>query len=238
MLITAICPTYNHPQLLANSVRLWEMQSYPARLRRLVILDDGGGFRSQAGDGWELVAAAGRFASLPEKYNALLALAPPETDAFLVWEDDDVYLPDYVAAHARVLRERELSKPSTVLSDYPGRIVVEHADGRFHSTLGFRRELIERIGGWPLTKRADFDQQLIRTLQATAKSRASPWGGVDPRGIQFVYSWHTGAPHGQSTMRSPCDETWYDRAVVASPPRRDAILLPKLDERTRRIMKW
>src|SRR5690606_23546913 len=73
--VVALCPTFRHPDLLANSVALWKRQDYPLDRRRLVILDDAGTFDPQRGPGWELHAAPGRFPSLPAKYNALVALA-------------------------------------------------------------------------------------------------------------------------------------------------------------------
>ncbi|MFN5051754.1 MAG: hypothetical protein ACK5L2_08890 [Planctomyces sp.] len=41
---------------------------------------------------------------------------------------------------------------------YTGRLEQEDATGRFHASLAFRREIFDRIGGWPLTKRGDFDK--------------------------------------------------------------------------------
>jgi len=237
--ITALCPTYRHPELLANSLALWLLQHYPLDRRLLLILDDGGTFADCAGVGppWSLRSESARAPSLPAKYNRLLAMARqwcPWSDAYLVWEDDDIYLPGYVSAHARCLADHEVSKPVTVLGDYTGALVGEVAEGRFHSSLGFRRELIERIGGWPDTKRADFDQQLIARLnEATHTERGETW--VMPSESQFIYSWHTGAAHGQHTMRSPDDETWYDRAPeVFAPVPHVGRLEPKLDERTKR----
>lgn len=237
--IVALCPTFNHPELLANSVALWEMQDYPADRRQLLILDDGNAFYSQSGRDWTLFGQSWRAASLPEKYNHLAshAVYHPGSDALLVWEDDDLYLPGYVSAHARVLADRELSKPEWIFSDYPGHLVQEQTAGRFHSTLGFRRELLDRVGGWPKTKRADFDQQMIRALEANAASRGDPFlnegGKCYP--LEFVYRWHTGAHHGQSFMRGGDDETWYQRAGETRPAYVGK-LSPRLDDRTRELL--
>ena len=285
MFVTALCPTFRHPTLLANSLALWNAQTYPAHLRRLVILDDGQTFDDDVGDTWELHGARERLPSLPAKYNLLLSLAPPETEAFLVWEDDDVYLPDYVAAHAACLERHELSHPSAVWSDYPGYLIEEPAAGRFHSALGFRRELIERIGGWPATDRADFDQQLQAALHAAAASKGDPFEGTGNRAqgtghrdqgtgnreqgtgnraqgtghreqgtgnreeepvlsvpcalspMPYVYRWHTGHAHCQSTMRDPADETWYARGAEAyAEVPHVGRLTPEFDAGTLRIL--
>jgi hypothetical protein len=61
-----------------------------------------------------------------------------------------------------------------VLSSYTGRLEQEDATGRFHASLAFRREIFDRIGGWPLTKRGDFDQQLITRLHVIEAPGALP----------------------------------------------------------------
>lgn len=214
MFITALCPTYRHPELLANSLWLWNQQSYPANRRRLIIFDDDQTFVCQEGSNWELHSSPFRWPSLPAKYNTMLGWAPQETEAFLVWDDDDIYLPDYIVSHVRILEEQLFSKPSHVYSDYPKQLVVERADGRFHSSIGFRKELIDELGGYPDTHRPDFDQTLITNLTSKARGRiGSPWGSGS--GIQYIYSWHTGAAHCQHTIDAPDSKDWYDRAATS-----------------------
>ena len=66
------------------------------------------------------------------------------------------------------------SKPSYVLSSHTGRPTQKDATSRFLASLAFRREIFDRIGGWPLTKRGDFDQQLIARLHAIEDPGAPP----------------------------------------------------------------
>lgn len=73
MNILCLCPTYGRPRLLANALACFLAQDYQAHKRKLLILDDAGQFRPQRGDGWELLSTRERFASLPDKYNAMLA---------------------------------------------------------------------------------------------------------------------------------------------------------------------
>jgi hypothetical protein len=235
--ITALCPTYRHPTLLAESLELWNRQSYPLADRTLIICDDGGTFHSQAGEGWGLVAASPRFPSLPAKYNYLLSLAPPDTDAFLVWEDDDVYLPDYITKHVECLQNHDLSKPSVILTDYTGTVRAETGHGRFHSSLAIRKSLMERVGGWPDTKRADFDLQMIQRLQSAALSQGTPW--TTAMRCQYVMAWHTGAAHGQWCHHSgPGDELWYDRAEqIYQPVDHVGELVPGLTARVENILR-
>ena len=235
--VTAICPTFRHPELLANSLALWLGQDYPLSLRTLLIFDDDPTFDDQVGHAWEVFTSPRRIPTISDKYNILLERMYNFTDIVAVWEDDDFYLPGYISAHVRALKDAEYSKARTVLSDYTGKLAVEGADGRFHSSMAFRTALIKRVGGWPETKRADFDQQLMAKLRQHAKGIAAPWT-VDER-PEFIYHWNTGAAHCQSTMdRGPEDETWYDRAEQSyKKVPFVGKLVPKLSEKTIRIFK-
>src|SRR3990172_936495 len=234
MHVTAICPTYRHPKLLANSLALWLLQDYDPAQRQLVILDDAQTFDNQYGDTWQLRSLGKRCTSITQKYNMLLDMMG-KTEAVIVWEDDDTYLPDYVSKHVAALQKGDYSKPSRVLSDYTGKLVEENAAVRFHSSIAFTDELIFRVGSWPDTKRADFDQQLMSKLTKYAGKQVDPW----PTGpIPFVYRWHTGAAHGQNTMQGPDDETWWDRNVQSYAPV-DYVgkLVPSMDGSTFSIFK-
>lgn len=84
----------------------------------------------------------------------------------------------------------------------------EDATGCCHASLAFRRENFDRIGGWPLTKRGDVDQQLIAWLNAIEAS-GDPCQFADP---SHIFRWgQTNAHHGQAFMQGPEDDGWYDR---------------------------
>ena len=214
--VSCLCPTYNRPELLARSIEFFRSQDYPLDRRELVIFDDAEFPQDTTHDllfdGHALIRYSAfdvRFPSLPDKYNAMARFA--KGDILCVWEDDDEYRPWHISAHVAALEHGTFSKPSRVLSDYgepAGTYHEEGGDGRFHASMAFTRGLLDKIGGWPLTKRADFDQQMIARLAAAGLA-------VDPLAHypspSYVFRWHTGAYHGQSTMRGPDDETWYDR---------------------------
>jgi hypothetical protein len=89
-------------------------------------------------------------------------------------------------------------------------VVWEDATGRFHASLAFRREAFDRIGGWPLTKRGDFDQQLIARLTAIE----APGDPCQLDSPSYIFRWsQTNAYHGQAFMRGPEDEGWYERVA-------------------------
>ena len=73
-----------------------------------------------------------------------------------------------------------------------------------------RREAFDRIGGWPLTKRGDFDQQLIARLTAI-EAPSDPCQLDSP---SWIFRWgQTNVYHGQAFMRGPEDEGWYERVA-------------------------
>lgn len=233
--VTCVCPTYNRPAQLANAIACYNAQDWPIERRELLILDDAGqyGMHANTAEGWEIISSAERFPSLPDKFNYLASLA--RGDVICVWEDDDVYLPHHLRAHCYALRRdrANYSKPGHVLSDYPGSVVTEEATGRFHACTAFSHDLLERIGGWPRTKRADFDQQLMRSLHQHGRE-------TDPLKFfpaSYMFRWHTGAFHGQNTMRSADDETWYDRAKQDNIPKLPPPV-PQFDAFTRNLPQF
>jgi hypothetical protein len=206
-MVSCLCPTYRRPKLLKNSIACFEAQDYPADRRELIVLDDAGELENQTGDGWQIISILRRFRSLPEKFNAIAGLAQGEI--LVVWEDDDIYLPHHISSHVVAMDGHLWSKPSKVLSDYTGQIQEEDATGRFHASIALTRQAFVQCGGWPLTLRGDFDQQLIARLN-TISPAADPCCLAAPA---YVFRWgSTEAYHGQALMRGPEDEGWYDRA--------------------------
>ena len=124
------------------------------------------------------------------------------------------------------------SKPSTVLSDYTGEIQEEDAIGRFHASLAFTRKAFEQVGGWPLSLRGDFDQQLIARLNSVG----IPGDPCQLHAPAYVFRWgSTGAYHGQASMLGPADESWYEAVGVETAEQKNFgdELKAKLDIETR-----
>jgi hypothetical protein len=246
--ISCLCPTYGRPTMLRNAIACFVAQDYPIDRCKLVILDDLGTILPHVGpmqtNQWkewptvkEVVSMSTnkRYDSLPKKYNALLGMAPI-SDLYVVWEDDDIQLPWCLQAHAAACRTAGWSYPSHVFSDYADNgipnIHIEGTGGRFHGCLGIRRETIKAIGGWPDTKRADFDQQLISRLKGIGDAGNPILAASKPPA--YLFRWCQTPAHGQSEMRSPDDTTWYDRY---SPPDRSGPhrMIPEMDPFTQHV---
>ena len=210
-MISCLCPTFKRPKLLANAIACFIAQEYDSPAE-LVILDDAGQYPHDLYHGVELprnlnvrlVSYPNRLRSLPEKYNALAAMA--YGDRLVVWEDDDIYLPWHLAAHHIALERHGYSHPSRVWSLYTGKLDTEAARWRFHASIAFRRETLDAVGGWPSTRALEFDQQFMANLVAhCGEDIADPnAGGAFP---SYVFRWaSTLAYHGQAYPSA----TWYD----------------------------
>lgn len=239
--ISCLCPTYGRPRLLMNAVACFLRQDYPPNCCKLIILDDLGSINPDVpgieADRIRVWSTVHRFPSLPEKFNALWRTAP-RSDIYVIWEDDDVQLPWCLSAHAKACENHGWSYSSHVFSDYTGKLATEPTGGRFHGCLAIRGDVMQEIGGWPLTRRADFDQQLIHRLWKIGEQgdplQFSPTGPFTTEWTKlpaYVFRWQTGAAHGQGYMQGPDDEGWYDRYV---PPDRSGphTIIPAFDDST------
>ncbi len=241
--ISCLCPTFRRPRLLQNAIACFLAQDYPNDRRELIILDDDGAYTTQHSLGtsgyYQVVSVPTRYSSLTAKYNALASLA--KGDVFAVWEDDDIYLPWHLRINANCMGGSKeipwLSKMSKIYSTYGNKLQIENSQGRFHASLVFNRSAYNIVGGWPNTKRADFDQQLIQSLQNNVSVCDPIQNGVKP---SYCFTWETSQDyHGQSFMRSPEDETWYARGAteIKRPENYPAILYPEFVPETLAVFK-
>lgn len=194
--LVALCPTYRRPRCLENVLACWLAQDYPADRRELIILDDAGQWPTQSGPGWRLIGIPERFDSLPAKYNTLASLAP-DADGYIVWEDDDVYLPWHLSSHAATLAEHGFSRPTVAWSNYglaAKAIQTESATGRFHGSWAYRRDAFERVGGYRETRELSFDQELGGRLSAGGDVGDS----CGLRGPHYVFRFGNPYYHGQA----------------------------------------
>jgi hypothetical protein len=162
--------------------------------------------------------------TLIAKYAVLDAADADWADAFIIWDDDDIYLPWHLAAHATVLQDAQWSHPKMVWSLYGGSPKLELAAGRFWASAAVRRDLHRRVQGFIPSARADFDQ-----------GRLSAWrehGGEPgrPEPPSYVYGWGR-SKHVSWMMTSPDDTHWYSRHKMTESGRVER-LVPKMDAQT------
>jgi glycosyltransferase involved in cell wall biosynthesis len=245
MRIAALMPTYHRRRLAESALACFLAQTHSDK--RLLICDDSGELSDQQGDDWKVVAVP-RQPSLPAKYNLMAHLATERwnPDAFAVFEDDDVYLPDYLANHVKALTNMTVgwSHCSLVWTDgsgggcSDGSLRQERTNHvHLHGCLAISREMFEQVGGWPETRRMDFDLQMLARLNAERPPSDPCQFGPS----QYYFRWaSTGMPHGQAYCSGPDDERWLEKAqaaidadrgpVIADPP-----LQPRMDAETAKL---
>jgi glycosyltransferase involved in cell wall biosynthesis len=209
MRFACLMPTYGRRvSLLANSLACFESQTHQDRL--LVIYDDLGtlqGCRINM-PGVLVITTKHRAQSVGAKYNTMVDCLLDRGiafDAVAVWDDDDIYMPDYLASHAQALQGDRWSKPSQIISAYHQPPALESGAGRFHGSLAVRRDTAIKIP-WIETTRATFDQEHLAQLGKHAGAAGDPCQFAEP---QYVYRWQTtGAGHCSGLMGR---EDWYER---------------------------
>jgi len=214
---------------VGNAVECFLRQTYKDSF--LLVYDDTGHFNPVCGQGWILMSSNGRHSTLSEKYNHMVQQAG-RADIFVVWEDDDIYLPWHIEANVQALEERGAmwAHPSQAWALTTGKPVLERVGGNMHASLVMRREAVGDIGGWPNTKRADFDLQLLAQLRRRYGAPADPVLLHKP---SYMFRWgSTGTFHGQSFGSGPSDETWYEKAALQTPYAGPRDVVPCLDQET------
>ena len=193
MHLSILTVTYLRPKLLGRMIRCFLEQDYPSELRELIVLDDAGQYGDESGAGWRVVSVPRRFATLGQKRNAVAALASPRVEGFVIWDDDDRYLPWALSASAAALAEADWSRPSLVLHDTPQGSLRRHKTlGLFHGGWAYRRKAFERVGGYPWIDNGE-DQGLAKRFEAAGITQADPIAlGFDPF---YVYQWDNDGYH-------------------------------------------
>jgi glycosyltransferase involved in cell wall biosynthesis len=190
--ITCLCPTYNRPAELAESIACFERQSWPDR--ELIILDDAGQYDCQAGDRWRLVSVPKRYPALGGKRNACAALASSDAEIFAVWDDDDIYAPWHLEALACAFRDGAAwVRPAYVVAGNPRRgfqLRVLPPGSLHHPGCAFRRDIFEAVGGYDPARNNGEDLDLATRL------RGAGFGAVTPLGPASLHQRHyNSSPH-------------------------------------------
>ncbi len=237
MKIAAVCCTFLRPRQLGYLIRCFERQDYPAELRELVVLDDTGQYDDRQGDRWRLVSTARRFPTLGEKRNAAAAMIAGDTEAIAVWDDDDLYLPWALRASAEALKSAPWSRPSLVLHPQKDGTLAQHeTGGLFHGGWAYRRDVFNRVGGYPAENNGEDLALAGRFLQAGVRDADPCKSGFRPF---YIYSWGGPGWHISGMGRRGYERLGALRAkktplAVADPPKidlGDAVIRPGVQPR-------
>jgi hypothetical protein len=240
MRFLCLCPIYNHPKrLIENAMACFINQEY--KNATLLLGDDGPGYSefrkyynssNNQDQDIHLTRFSKRLGSIGEKCQEMYKAAVDigiQFDAIALWDDDDIYLAHHLSGLAEVLESCpgiKWAKSQFVGSTYGGSLHLEPAAGRFWASIGMKRDMFEKIGGFVQTRSADFDQQMLAKLNAKA---GEP---VDSK-VTYIYRWEdTQANHCSGAMKNPKDESWWDKVPVVAAA---GTLVPKFDEITKAL---
>jgi len=208
MHLICLTPTYGRPSLVRNALALFlGQQLRPGDTAHMVILDDAGQIATQHGGTspltWQ-VECRHEWIPLTEKYAPLLAIAGPAA-AYVVWDDDDVYLPWHLQAHADALQASAWSHPSRAWSTYGKNPLDEpprekRLSGRhYHGALAVRSDLMSKLGGWPTTDRSNYDKQMLAACRRASGPPGDPCAHATP---SYIYRWRdTGRDHCSARIK-------------------------------------
>ena len=141
----------------------------------------------------------GKFASLVElaiAYAAWREWGIADT-AIVLFEDDDVYLPKHLAAHAKTLKQSQFSAPSRVLANDgvgAGKWHSIDAVGRHHGAWAFMLPAYIACGGYADMNQG-FDLDLGRRLREIAQPANTNAAGFGPT---YIYRWMTASKNGSA----------------------------------------
>ncbi len=210
MKISCVCPTYKRPVCLANVVKCFEDQTYEDK--ELIILDDARQYRSTIpsivikGDQWLLYSQRKRIRTLPAKYNELIRRT--NGDIIVIWEDDDVYLPNHLQLIADAAQHGEFFVPRVIFSTYAqehGEVMKEDGRHRFHGAWAFTRKLFSKIGGYSESYRLTFDQEMHRLL---LDDNSQVYYNEEPEKPSYVYRWGSGGWNGSQQGNEGYQDLW------------------------------
>ncbi len=175
--LSVCCCTYNRPHLLGELIESFQRQSYPKSHCELLVLDDAGQYGDLRGENWQIVSIPRRFASIGEKRNASFSLASPDTDIFVVADDDDIYLPWWLETHARNFERGATWSAADYFYESVdnGDIRKKYYGIEGHPNNAFTKELFWSVGGYPPLSGWE-DQELYKRFRAKGLSFVNALG--------------------------------------------------------------
>lgn len=223
--IACICPSYRRPECLQTTLAQFQSQVLETCEAHLFILEDSGLRDSQYDENWGLISVPERFQTFGQKFNHACGAAKLlGFDAVVVMEDDDIYLPGHVEAHAKVLATHRYSVPSRKAVDCHRKRpigLLEWSDLReetnplptgLHGSWAFRLDLWEEVGGYPEEAMDGFDLEFGRRLMATG---GVPGDYCEFTSPQYGYRWSSapGKNCRNASAYSSDGQLYYERAA-------------------------
>ena len=216
MKLLCITPTYGRPiELLQNSLACFYSQTYTNAVQ--IYVDDTFNGKTIRGDGFVFMQTSIRSSSLSIKHDIAVEYGEKEfgnVDGIVIWDDDDIYLPNHLEHVANTLQEENSYSYNSkiyVASDNINKPHIEKTgNSRFHGSYGISKGLYNKTR-WGHTLRMDFDLQMINRLKTTGVGKDRSNLGAPT----YVYRWHgSQAHHCSGVAKGPDDKDWYFKTPI------------------------
>jgi hypothetical protein len=248
--LTCMCSSYKRPELLANAVACFQAQTYPKDSCELVICDDAGQFQQGVIDrNIIVISIKERFPTLSQKFDYIAINGNFRPDVLVVFEDDDIYLPNHLQNIASAVQHGgQFIQHDKAYSNYnqnKQNIIMEPAAGRFHACWAYTRELYLHVGGYPSKNilRLDFDMQMQgvckeKGIVGYSDHEETPFTGWSTQHrkelVSYVYRWgNPNSYHGSQAGEAGFQRLWDSLALLPCPFL--GKLVPKFDNETQRV---
>tara|TARA_R110001583_G_scaffold8508_1_gene40826 strand:- start:696 stop:1418 length:723 start_codon:yes stop_codon:yes gene_type:complete len=215
MKLLCITPTYGRSEeLLQNSLACFYSQTYTNAVQ--VYVDDTFYGEKIRGDGFVFIQTGDRARSLSAKHDLAVLYGEQEfgsVDGIVIWDDDDIYLPNHLENIANTLQEGDFYSYSSevYIDSNTSKPRIEKTDNcRFHGNYGFSKTLYNKAK-WGHTLRMDFDLQMIHRLKTNGTGRDRSNLGSPT----YVYRWSgSDAHHCSGVSTGPDDQEWYFKTPI------------------------
>lgn len=201
MRIFVLCPTYKRLSKLRFCLWQFLQQNLASSIQKYFLFyDESGtitGIDESIKDRVFGIYQKSDYVPIPIKYRVLIDFADTlfgkrSDDIFVMWDDDDLYLPQNLDVHRQALEQGIWSKPSRVWTYYGNQLLIDaNTAGRFHSSIAIRREALSKCSWNSLADNWD-----LRFIACLHQKFGNP---VDTLNInpnpQFCYLWSNSSWH-------------------------------------------
>lgn len=136
MKIIVGCPSYKRSKWLGRAIHCFQKQTHLDS--EMVIIEDSGSMESTSDERWRLIGTKERYANLGAKRNAIVEQASPDTEGYMVLDDDDCIWPGAVAAVSKALERHPWAQCRHVYETAaPGMLMTVPAFGHIPMSWGY-----------------------------------------------------------------------------------------------------
>jgi glycosyltransferase involved in cell wall biosynthesis len=186
--VSCLCPTYGRVHTLREAVHSFLMQDYKGA-KELVILND---FSDQEivfdHPEVKVVNYGQRIKPLGKKFNETASLA--SGDVYLVWEDDDIYLPHRISYSVENMKKGLFHTGKGYFEESKYKII--RSQNLFHANLALHKGIFWSINGYSMVDWCGIDTILFDDL---SRRYGQFTCDIPDSDVFYIYRWSTTGYH-------------------------------------------